>query len=183
MTARIPAVTLDDADGETRPVLENVKRAIGKVPNLLGVVAHSPIVLRGLLAFEGDLDKHGTLSHREVELIALRMAQLNGCGYCLSAHHFFAGKVGLEADEIDAARAGFAAPVRERAVLDFVTRLVRTGGSGAGGELDELKRAGVDERQTMEIIARVALLGLANAVGALTQPVIDWPLAPRLPQH
>jgi hypothetical protein len=69
MTARISTVTIESADQDTRPVLENVKSAIGKVPNLLGVMAHSPVVLRGLLGFEGDLDKNGTLSHREAELI------------------------------------------------------------------------------------------------------------------
>jgi uncharacterized peroxidase-related enzyme len=183
MNARISAVTLETADADTRPILENVRGAVGKVPNLYGVVAHSAPALRGLLGFEGDLDRHGKLSHREVELIALRMAQLNGCGYCLSAHYVFAAKAGLAAEEIDAARAGFAPSPRERAILDFVTKLVRTGGSGAGGELAQLQAAGVDQAQTMEIMARVALLGFANAVGALAQPAIDWPLAPRLPQH
>jgi uncharacterized peroxidase-related enzyme len=183
MVSRIVSLTLDTASSASRDVMQHVKEAVGKVPNLYATMAHSPAALRGLLTFEHDLDKSGRLSKRDVELIALRMAQLNGCGYCLSAHYVFSEKVGLKSSEIDAARAGYSSEPRERAVLDFVTRLVRTGGSGAGGELEELRSNGVTDEEVLEIMARVALLGFANAVGALARPRIDWPEAPRLPQH
>ena len=95
MVSRIHSLTLDTASPASRDVMQHVKGAVGKVPNLYATMAHSPAALRGLLAFEQDLDKTGRLSKRDVELIALRMAQLNGCGYCLSAHYLFSEKVGL----------------------------------------------------------------------------------------
>jgi uncharacterized peroxidase-related enzyme len=176
-------VAPDAAPAALKSTFDAITAAVGRVPNLYGIMGHSPATLSGLLGFEAALDAKGRLSHREVELIALRMAQLNGCGYCLSAHVLFSQKAGLSADEVDAARGGLARAPRERALLDFVTRVVRTGGSGAAGELDQLRVHGLGDEEAIEIVARVALFGMANAIGVMAHPIIDWPEAPRLPRH
>ena len=67
MQSGIFPVKIETANAEARAVLEALKSSIGRIPNLYAVVAHSPSSLRGLLSFEGDLDKQGKLGHREVE--------------------------------------------------------------------------------------------------------------------
>ncbi len=159
-----------------------MRSALGRVPNLYATIAHSPVALRGLLSTLSELQQ-GRLSFRESELIALRVAQLNGCGYCVAAHYVFAPQAGLSHEEIEAARAGHAAGVKDRAILDFVQRVVRTGGAGANGELAALRDGGVDDETVMEILMHVCLLSFMNAVSGVARPVLDFPEAPRAPQH
>jgi len=84
--SRIPTPpTIDAAPPASQPLLENVKKQFGAVPNLFRLVANSPAALEGYLALSGALAK-GTLPAPTRERIALAVAAINGCDYCLAAH-------------------------------------------------------------------------------------------------
>ena len=53
------------------PTFAALKSSLGKVPNLYATLAHSPVVLNGLLGFADALGK-GRLSARQRELLARR---------------------------------------------------------------------------------------------------------------
>ena len=80
-------VTIDAAPASARPLLEAVNKQIGSVPNLFRLVANSPAALEGYLNMSGALAK-GSLPAQTRERIALAVAQINDCGYCLSAHSY-----------------------------------------------------------------------------------------------
>ncbi len=83
--------SIDAAPAAARPALKAVKKQLGSVPNLFRLVANSPAALEGYLGLNGALAK-GALDARTRERIALAVAEINGCGYCLSAHSYL-GKV------------------------------------------------------------------------------------------
>lgn len=85
MATRIAPVTITDAPDASRPMLESLKEALGSVPNLYATIARSPAALQGVLALQDALAR-GALSRREVEVLNLHVSELNGCGYCVSAH-------------------------------------------------------------------------------------------------
>lgn len=181
MTARIPATTRETAPAATRPILAELAARFGKAPNLFATMGQSPAALAGYLAFIESLG-HGALSPREVELINLHVSELNGCGYCLSAHAVLGGKAGLTPAEIAAARSGQATTPRESAILALARRIVRTGGAGAGGELAQAREASLADADIVEVIAHVASKAFTNAVALVAGTEIDFPRAPRLPQ-
>lgn len=181
MPARIAPTTLQTAPEESRPLLETLRRALGKLPNLYATIAHSPAALRGILAFDDSLEK-GALSSREAELVRLHVSELNGCGYCVSAHTLIATRVGLSPDEIAAARAGQARTAREAAILGLARRIVRTGGGSAGTELAAAREAGLTDAEIVEVVAHVASKAFTNALAILARTEIDFPRAPRLPE-
>jgi AhpD family alkylhydroperoxidase len=45
----------------------------------------APANLKALIAFSGSV-KHSSLGERLVELIQLRVSQMNGCGICVDMH-------------------------------------------------------------------------------------------------
>lgn len=139
-----------------------------------------PIFALVQLRTDWSITENG-LSRREIELISLHVAELNGCSYCLSAHSVVARGAGLEAQEIESARDGRGANGREDAILAFVRRVVRTGGARAGGELEALERAGITHAQLIDILAAVALNTFRTAANIVAQTEIDFPPAPRLP--
>lgn len=181
MAARIDPTTPQTAPEDSKPLLEDLRRALGKVPNLYATVAHSPAALRGILELEEALAK-GALTAREAELVKLHVSELNGCGYCLSAHTLLGTRAGLSRDEIMAGRAGQAGTPREAAILALARRIVRTGGSGAGTELAAAREAGLSDAEVVEIVAHVASKAFSNALAILARTEIDFPKAPRLPE-
>src|SRR5690349_3785925 len=98
--------TVESAPAAARPLLEAVKKQLGLVPNLFRLVANSPAALEGYLGMSGALGK-GTLPAPTRERIALAVAEINGCNYCLSAHTYLASNLAkLDDAEIAANRSG-----------------------------------------------------------------------------
>lgn len=102
--SRIPTPEIDNAPEASKALLEGVKKQLGSVPNMFRLIANSPEVLNGQLAFSAALNG-GKLNAATRERIALAVAEINGCNYCLSAHSYI-GKAFklLDESEIDAAR-------------------------------------------------------------------------------
>ncbi len=108
--------------------------------------------------------------------------ELNGCGYCVSAHGTLGKLAGMSPDDIEAARTGRGANAREQAILALIRRVVRTGGAGAGTDLARAREAGLSEAEVMEVLAHMALKTFTNAVSLVAQVDIDFPKQPRLPE-
>lgn len=178
---RIPPVPFATAPERVRPLLEALKKKLGAVPNLFATIGQSPPSLQALLGAMEALEK-GALSGREVEQVNLFTSELNGCGYCLSAHGALGKLAGLSPDEISAARAGRGASAREQAIFDLIRRVVRTGGGGAGAELARAREAGLSDGEVVEVLTHVALKSFTNAVALISQTDIDFPKQPRLPE-
>src|SRR3974390_2846689 len=94
----IPA-TISDAPAASRPLLEAVKKQLGSAPNLFRLVSNSPAALAGYLGLSGAPTK-GKLPPATRERIALAIAEINGCSYCLSAHSYL-GKNIAKLDEAE----------------------------------------------------------------------------------
>ncbi len=105
--SRIPTpATIDAAPAASQPLLEAVKKQIGAAPNMFRLISNSPAALEGYLGLYGALGK-GALPAPTRERIALAVAELNGCGYCLSAHTYLGKNLAkLDDAEITANRNG-----------------------------------------------------------------------------
>jgi AhpD family alkylhydroperoxidase len=91
--SRIPTpVTIEAAPAASQPLLQAVKKQLGIAPNLFRLVAVSPAALEGYISLSGALGK-GDLPAATRERIALAVAELNGCDYCLSAHTYLGRNV------------------------------------------------------------------------------------------
>jgi AhpD family alkylhydroperoxidase len=82
----IPVLSSATAAPEAKPVLEQVARTLGRVPNMYGVMAQSPAVLEAYVQFSNALRK-GSIGNTMAERIALAAAEYNGCSYCLNGRH------------------------------------------------------------------------------------------------
>ena len=86
--SRLPTpATIEAPPTASRSLLEAVRTQLGVVPNLFRLIANSPAALEGHLGLSGALAK-GCLPAATRERIALAVAEINGCSYCLSAHTY-----------------------------------------------------------------------------------------------
>lgn len=168
--------TIDEAPAASRPLLEAVKKQIGKVPNLFRLVANSPAALEGYLGLSGALSK-GALPAATRERIALAIAEINGCGYCLSAHTDFGKKLAkLDDAEIAANRNGGSLDPKADAAVRFAAKVATTRGHVSDEDVSAVKLAGYDDAQVVEIVQHVALNTWTNYINEVGKTVIDFPV-------
>ena len=159
-----------------QPLLEAVKKQLGVVPNLFRVVANSPAALEGYLGLNGALGK-GTLDARTRERIALTVAEINGCDYCLSAHTYLGKNLAkLDDAELAANREGGSSDAKANAALRFAAKVVRERGHVSDVDVQAVKDAGYDDAQVIEIVLHVALNTLTNYVNEVAKTEIDFPV-------
>lgn len=175
--SRIPTPTsIEDAPDASRPLLEAVKKQFGSVPNLFRLVANSPAALEGYLALNGALGK-GALPAQTRERVALAVAEINGCNYCLSAHsHIGKTFTHLTDVELAANRAGGSTDPKADAAVRFAAKITRERGHVSESDLAALKLAGYSDAQAIEIVLHVALNTWTNYVNEVFKTDIDFPL-------
>ena len=119
MTRIVTHASITDAPAASQPLLEAVKKQLGVVSNLFRVVSNSPAALEGYLGLSGALAK-GTLPAATRERIALAVAEINGCTYCLSAHSYLGKNLAkLDEAEIMANRHGRSNDPKADAAVHF----------------------------------------------------------------
>jgi uncharacterized peroxidase-related enzyme len=168
--------SIDASPAAAQPLLEAVKKEIGAAPNLFRVLANSPAALEGYLGLNGALAK-GQLDAKTRERIAIAVAELNGCSYCLSAHTYLGKNVAkLDDAEITANRSGASNDIKADAAVRFAVKVVNARGHVGDADVAEVKAAGYDDAQIVEIVLHVALNTLTNYVNEVAKTEIDFPL-------
>ena len=171
----LPA-SIETSPTRSQPLLEAVKKHLGSVPNLFRLVGHSPAALEGYLGLDAALGK-GALDGKTRERIALTIAAINGCTYCLSAHTYLGKNVAkLDDAELEANRAGRSSDPRAAAALTFAARVAHERGHVSGADLQAVKSAGYSEAEVVEIVLHVALNTLTNYVIEVAQTEVDFPV-------
>jgi uncharacterized peroxidase-related enzyme len=177
--SRIPTPpNIDAAPAAAHALLQAVKKQLGVVPNLFRLVANSPAALEGYLGMHGALGK-GVLPAPTRERIALAVAEINGCSYCLSAHTYLARTLAkLDDAEIAANRAGGSADARADVAVRFAVAVARERGHIRPADLAAVRAAGYDDAQIIEIVQHVALNTWTNYINEVAQTDIDFPVVP-----
>ena len=171
----IPA-SIGASPAPAQPLLQAVNKMLGVTPNLFRVIANSPAALEGYLGLNGALGK-GLLDARTRERIALAVAEVNGCDYCLSAHTYLGEKVAkLDAAEMAANREGGSKDATADAAVRFATKVVRERGHVSDVDVQAVKDAGYSDGQVIEIVLHVALNTLTNYVNEVARTEIDFPV-------
>jgi uncharacterized peroxidase-related enzyme len=175
--SRIPTpAAISDAPAASQPLLEAVEKQLGIVPNLFRLVANSPAALQGHLGLSGALGK-GALPAATRERIALAVAEINGCNYCLSAHTYLGKNLAkLDDAEIAANRNGASNDPKADAAVRFAAKVARERGHVSDDDVRAVKLAGYDDAQVIEIVLHVALNTWTNYLNEVAKTDIDFPV-------
>jgi uncharacterized peroxidase-related enzyme len=177
--SRIPTpASIEAAPSAAQPLLEAVKKQLGSVPNLFRLAATSPAALEGFLGLSGALGK-GALDGPTRERIALAVAEINHCGYCLAAHAYLGKNLAKLSDaEIAANRAGLSQDAKAAAAVAFAVKVTELRGAVSEADLAAVRAAGYTDAQIVEIVAHVALNTLTNYLNEAFKTEVDFPAAP-----
>jgi len=174
--SRITIPAVEQAPVASRPLLDAVNKQLGVVPNLMKVLGNSPAALGGYLNLSGALGK-GAVGTQTGERIALAIAEINRCGYCLAAHTYIARNVAkLGVGEIEANRNGMSSDRKADAAVRFAVNVAHQQGHVSDAAVQEVRSAGFSDAEIIEIVVHVALNTLTNYVNSVAQTDIDFPV-------
>jgi AhpD family alkylhydroperoxidase len=162
------------ATGRAKELLEGVQERLGMTPNMMKVMAASPVVLGGYLSFRSALAS-GTLDARFREQIALAVAQVNSSEYCLSLHTAVAKRMGLSEGEIAASRQSRSEDGKKDAGLKFASQMVILRGQVGDEAGRGLRAAGYSDAEIVELVANVTLAIFANYFNHVAGTEVDFP--------
>lgn len=171
---RIQQLDPRSATGKTKQLFDAVQQKMGVVPNLMRVLGQAPAALEGYLGFSGALAA-GSFDAKLREQLALTVAETNLCSYCLSAHSFIGSRLGLGAEELEAARNASASNPRNDAVLKLARSVVLQRGEISDSDVDAARAAGLGDSEIVETVANVALNIFTNYINHVARTVVDFP--------
>jgi len=109
LASRVPLLERDQVAPEAVALYDKLLADRGCVPNMFKAVANVPALALGFAALLKPLMGEGAIAGWYKELIATRVAALNTCDYCISAHRYLALQRGATAEQVAAIDDGAAA--------------------------------------------------------------------------
>ena len=158
----------------SQPLLDQIQQAFGATPNMFKAVSNSPAALQSVWGFFGALGK-GTLGARLGEQLAVAIANANRCEYCLAAHTVLGQNAGATGADMAAAQVGRSDDPRTAAALAFALKVVGQRAQVDDADFTNLRTAGFDDGQIVEIMAHVALNLFTNYINVALDVPVDFP--------
>ena len=173
--SRLAIPARDDVPEASKPILDAVQKQLGVVPNMFRLIAQSSAALQGFTANNGALTK--TLDVKTRERIALAVAQVNGCDYCLSAHNYLGLNLAkISPEEVALNRAGESGDAKANAAVHFAAKVVRERGHVTEADIKAVRDTGYSDGQIVEILAVTAENIFTNLLNVVAETDIDFPI-------
>lgn len=175
-TINVP--TRDEVSRANQALFDNLKKALGKVPNLYATLAHSEHALASYLALQ---NAKSSITGKAREVVNLVVSEVNACEYCLAAHTVIGKMQGFsdaEILEICNGRASFDAK------LDALARLVKNIAVERGHADQRLVEAffaaGWTKENLVDAIVTIGDKTVTNYLHGTTRVPVDFPTAQKL---
>jgi uncharacterized peroxidase-related enzyme len=170
--------TRDDVTPDNQAIFDNLKKALGFVPNLYATFAHSPTALGTYLALQ---NAKSSLRPKEREVINLVVSQVNDCEYCLAAHTALGKMVGFTEAQILEIRRGRASfDPKLDGLARFVREVTEKRGHVSAAATDAFLAAGWSQANLVDAIMVVGDKSISNYLHGTTKIPVDFPAVEKL---
>ena len=164
--SRFPMTEIADLPIDIRERIAAVQEKSGFVPNVFLALARRPDEFRAFFAYHDALmEKPGTLSKAEREMIVVATSGVNHCQYCVVAHGAILrirAKNPLLADQVAVNHRKADLNPRQKAMLDFAVKVAERSHEIDDADYEELKRHGFTDDDAWDIAAIAALFAMSN---------------------
>lgn len=156
-------------------IFDNLRQALGFVPNLFAIFAHSETALADYLALQ---NRRSSLNGQEREIINLVTSEVNNCQYCLSAHTALGKMKGLTEEQTIEIRSGKSSlSAKYDALAKLVRSTVINRGRPAADLLVDFYAVGYTEENLIDVYIIIGDKIITNYLHNTTQIPVDFPLA------
>jgi uncharacterized peroxidase-related enzyme len=164
--SRFPTPQLADLPQDIRERIAAVQEKSGFIPNIFLALARRPEEFRAFFAYHDALmEKPGTLSKAEREMIVVATSGLNQCQYCVVAHGAILrirAKNPLIADQVAINHRKADLEPRQKAMLDFAVKVAERSHAIDDKDYEDLKSHGFSDDDAWDIAAIAAMFAMSN---------------------
>jgi uncharacterized peroxidase-related enzyme len=164
--SRYPTPDLADLPQDIRERIATVQEKSGFVPNVFLALARRPDEFRAFFAYHDALmEKPGSLSKAEREMIVVATSGVNHCQYCVVAHGAILrirARNPLIADQVAVNHRKADLKPRHKAMLDFAGKVAGRSHEIDDADYEELKSHGFSDDDAWDIAAIAALFAMSN---------------------
>jgi len=170
--------SIEEVTPQNQEIFNNLKKAVGFVPNIYAAMAHSKNALGNYLTFSNGAT---SLSNKEKEVIDLAVSQVNGCRYCQSAHTAIAKMNGFTDAQVLELRGGSASwDGKYNALAKLSRSIAETRGNADEALVENFYAVGYTNENLVDLVTAIGIINITNIFHNLTQVEIDFPVAPEL---
>ena len=186
--SRYPVPELGELPEDIRSRILAVQEKSGFVPNVFLALAHRPEEFRAFFAYHDALmEKEGGLTKAEREMIVVATSGANRCLYCVVAHGAILrirAKNPLIADQVAVNYRKADITERQRAMLDFATKVSQESHAIGDADFVALRAQGYTDEDIWDIAGIAAFFGLSNRMASLVdmRPNDEFYLMGRIPK-
>ncbi len=172
--------TLETAPQDSKEALAHAKETFSFIPNLEGILAEAPALLKGAMTL-WDLFETTSFTSIEQQVIYLTANYENSCNYCMAAHSGLAKMIGMSRDNVEALRNG--TPMTDKklqALRHFTQKMVQEGGWVEDSEIETFMAAGYSKQQVLEVILGITVKVMHNYTNHIAKTPLDKQFKPNV---
>lgn len=168
----------EEVSPNNQQIFDNLKKAVGFVPNLYATIAYSDTALGNYLQFQ---NAKTSLSNKEKEIVNLVVSQVNECRYCQSAHTAISKMNGFTDEQILELRKGYFSTNEKFDALVKTTKAITINkGKIDNTTLETFFNVGYTKGTLVDVILNIGDKVIMNYLHNLTQIDIDFPVVEKL---
>jgi alkylhydroperoxidase family enzyme len=170
-----PVHTIESAPERSKPALQQLQSAFGMIPNLIGAMSTSPILIDSLVGLFGKVHG-GSFTEAQVQTVLLTDAVTNASTWAVAFHTTLAFKEGIDPADVQAIRDGRLPKDNKLAALSALAKtMIEKRGRLDDDDLNRFLAAGFGKDHLLEVIAAVAASTITNYTGSITKPPLEAP--------
>ncbi len=170
-----PVHTLESAHERSKPALQQLHATFGMIPNIVGAMATSPVLVDSLVGLFGKVHG-GSFTEAQVQVVLLTDAVTNASAWAVAFHTALALKEGIDPADVQSIREGRLPKDGKLAALSALARtMIEKLGRLDDEEVDRFVAAGFGKDHALEVIAIVAASTITNYTGSIAKPPLEAP--------
>ena len=170
-----PVNTMESAPEGSKPALQQLQSAFGMIPNLIGSLSTSPVLINSLVGLFGTVHG-GSFTEAQVQIVLLTDAVTNASGCAVAFHSTLALKEGIDPADVQAIREGRLPKDSQFAALSALAKtMIEKRGHLDNQDVARFLAAGFGKDHLLEVIAAVAASTITNYTDNITKPPLEAP--------
>jgi alkylhydroperoxidase family enzyme len=170
-----PVHIIESAPEGSKQALKQLQSAFGTIPNLIGAMSTSPILINSLVGLFGKVHG-GSFTEAQVQIVLLTDAATNASAWAVAFHTALALKEGIDPADVQAIREGRPPKDSKFAALSALAKtMIEKRGHLDDKDVDRFLASGFGKDHLLEVIAAVAASTITNYTGSITKPSLDAP--------
>ncbi|VAW82332.1 hypothetical protein MNBD_GAMMA12-945 [hydrothermal vent metagenome] len=162
--------TLENTSDTARPILEQIQKGYGFIPNLFAYMAEAPTTLEAYLSLNKIIENTSfTPAQQQVALLAASVE--NDCEFCTVAHRAIGKMKQASIQTLNAINAKEnVEDAKDAALANFTQSVVKNRGVLTEETLNDFLGEGFTKQQIFEVMIIVSIKTLSNYINHLTKP-------------